>query len=309
MFRPILQHVRRLAEGRRLSEASDEELLRRFKAGRDEGSFHALLRRHGPMVLDVCRTVLRNQADAEDAFQATFLVLACAPGSIRRAASLSSWLYGVAYRTALKARAEGAKRRRHEARVPGRAAPPAEDLTWGEAQQVLHEELNGLAERFRGPLVLCYLQGKTQDEAAALLRLAKGTLKRRLEQGRALLRARLVRRGLGPVAALVASAWPAATAPAVPVTLAAATVETASFAAAGQVAHGLTSAKVVALAEGVLKTMLLTKVKVATAVLLALATVGAGGRRARLSRRGRRPGRRPAGTTPRRRQGRNTRGG
>src|SRR5262249_51447364 len=112
-----LRQVRRLVEDQRLKESSDEALLGQFRAGRGEASFQAVLRRHGPMVLDVCRTVLRNEADAEDAFQATFLVLARETGSIRRSASLGSWLYGVAYRTALKARARSAKRRAHEARA------------------------------------------------------------------------------------------------------------------------------------------------------------------------------------------------
>jgi RNA polymerase sigma factor (sigma-70 family) len=179
-FNSLLQQVRRLVEDQRLKEVSDAELLRQFQAVRDEASFHALVRRHGPMVFDVCRAVLRNEADADDAFQATFLALVREAGSIRKAGSLGSWLYGVACRTALKARAESEKRRKHESRAAARPAPPAEELTWGEAQGVLHEELNGLAERYRAPLVLCYLQGKAQDEAAALLGLSKGTLKRRL---------------------------------------------------------------------------------------------------------------------------------
>jgi RNA polymerase sigma factor (sigma-70 family) len=270
-----MQQVRRMVEGQRLREAPDEELLRLFQAGRDEASFRALLRRHGPMVWDVCRTVLRGEADAEDAFQATFLVLARDAGSIRQSASLGGWLYGVAYRTALKARAESDKRRKYESRVSGRPAPPAEDLTWDEAKGVLHEELNRLAERYRTPLVLCYLQGKTQDEAAARLGLSKGTLKRRLEQGRALLRARLVRRGLGPAAALIVSAWPASAASAVPATLMASTIKAASLAAAGQMVSGVIVAKT-ALVEGAMQTMLPPKIKIAATVLLALATVGIG---------------------------------
>jgi RNA polymerase sigma factor (sigma-70 family) len=275
MTSPLLQQVRRLVEDRRLRDVPDAELLRRFRVGRDEAAFHAVLRRHGPMVLDVCRAVLGNEADAEDAFQATFLVLAQAPGSVRKTSALAGFLYGVAYRTALKARANLARRRKHEARLPERAAPDAEGLSWGEAQRVLHEELNGLAERYRAPLVLCYLQGKTQDEAAALLRLTKGTLKRRLEQARALLRARLVRRGLGPAAVLLVSAWPAANARAVPAAVALATVKAASLAWATPGPTALLPAPAVTLAEGVLKDMLAPRIKIATAVLLVLATVGA----------------------------------
>jgi RNA polymerase sigma factor (sigma-70 family) len=275
---PLLQLVRRLVEHRRLTEVPDEELLRQFRVGHDEASFHALVRRHGPMVLDVCRAVLRHEADAEDAFQATFLVLAREAGSIRRSAALGSWLHGVAYRTALKAQAMSAKRRAHEARAASREALPAQDLSWGEAQRVLHEELSRLAERHRAALVLCYLQGKTQDEAAAVLGLTKATLKRRLEQARALLRTRLVRRGLGPAALLIASAWPAAaaTASAVPAALMFPTVKAALLVAAGQAAAGVVSATAAALAEGVFKDMLPTKIKIATALLLALATIGTG---------------------------------
>jgi RNA polymerase sigma factor (sigma-70 family) len=275
LFSPILHHVRRMVSDQRFKEASDEELLRQFKAGRDESAFHALLCRHGPMVLGVCRAVLRREADTEDAFQATFLALARKAGAIRKATSLSSWLYGVAYRTALKARADADARRRHEARLPGRSVTSPEDLTWGDTERVLYEELNALAERLRAPLVLCYLQGKTQDEAAASLGLTKATLKRRLEHGRRLLRMRLVRRGLGPAALLMASAWPAATASAVPAKLALSVARAASLFAAGPARPGLNLART-ALGGGVLKTMLPANIKLITALLLVLATVGLG---------------------------------
>src|SRR5262245_21924555 len=207
---PILQQLLRLVEDPAARGSSDAALLQRLGRPGREAAFEALLRRHGPMVLDVCRCVLVNEADAEDAFQATFLILARKAASIRKAGSLASWLHGVAYRTALKARAESARRHRREARLPRRDEAAATDLSWREAQRVLHEELNRLAESHRAPLVLCYLQGMTQDEAAAALGLAKGTLKGRLERGRALLRERLLRRGLGRAGVLLASAWPAA---------------------------------------------------------------------------------------------------
>src|SRR5262249_21161164 len=157
-----------------------------------------------------------NEDDAEDAFQATFLILARKAGSIRKKTSVGSWLYGVAYRTALKARADSARRQTHEARGPGPAATEArDDLTWRDGPQVVHAGLNRFSERYGAPLVLCYLEGKTQDEAAVRLGVSKATLKKHLERGRALLRVRLVRRGLGPAAVLAASAWPAATASAV----------------------------------------------------------------------------------------------
>ena len=208
----ILQLIRRAALDERVRQLSDHELLHRFAGQGDGPAFHALLLRHGPMVLEVCHGVLGNEADGEDAFQATFLILARKASSIRKTESLGSWLHGVACRTALKVRAQLAVRRKNEARAPARPHAEPDDLTWREVRQVLHEELTGLAERYRAPLVACYLEGKTQDEAAAQLGVAKTTLKERLERARSMLRARLVRRGLGPAAVLVATAWPSATA-------------------------------------------------------------------------------------------------
>ncbi len=267
---PILELIRRAVGDQRTRELPDPDLLQRFHAQHDQAAFHALLLRHGPMVLDVCRGVLGNEADAEDAFQATFLILARKAGSIRKGASLGSWLHGVAYRTALKARAQSAARQQHEARVPPRQASEPEDLSWRELRQVLHEELSGLPERYRAPLVLCYLEGATQEAAAEQLGVANSTLRERLERGRALLRTRLVRRGLGPAAVLVAAAWPAASASAgLPVSLIVSTVKAASLFAAGQtVATGLVSANVGALTEGVLKAMSMSKLKTAIAVVM-----------------------------------------
>jgi RNA polymerase sigma factor (sigma-70 family) len=188
----ILQTIRSMVEDQEVKELADHELLGRFVAEHDEAAFRALLRRHGPVVLDVCRSMLANQADAEDAFQATFLVFARKARGIREASSLGSWLYGVAYRIALKAQAEFARRKKHESRAPTRAfVESADDLTWRDIKAVIHRELNSLPERFRTVLVLCYLEGRTQDEAAQQLKLPKGTLKGRLERGRALLRERL----------------------------------------------------------------------------------------------------------------------
>jgi RNA polymerase sigma factor (sigma-70 family) len=276
----ILQLIRSVALDQRVRQLSDHELLWRFTGQGDEAAFHALLLRHGPMVLEVCRGVLGNEADAEDAFQATFLILARKAASIRKTASVGSWLHGVAYRTAIKARAQSATRRKTEACAPARPNTEPDDLTWREVRQVLHEELTGLAERYRAPLVACYLEGKTQDEAAALLGVAKTTLKERLERARSLLRARLVRRGLGPAAVLLTTTWPSATASAcLSATLVSTTVKAASLFAAGQTAAAsVISVKVAALTEGVLKTMFVTKLKIATAVLVAavLVVIGIG---------------------------------
>lgn len=272
---PILQLIRRTVEDRRVRELPDQELLRRFHAQQDEAAFHALLRRHGPMVLDVCHGVLSNEADAEDAFQATFLILAHKAGSIRKAASLGSWLHGVAYRTALKARAQAATRHKHETRTPERQAPESPGLSWQEVRQVLHEELHGMAECYRVPLVLCYLEGITQEAAAAQMGVAKSTLRERLERGRELLRGRLVRRGLGPAAVLVTVAWPGAAA-ALPAALMVSTNKAATAVVAGQTAAGLVSAKAVALTEGVVQTMVWTQWKIATAVLVTVGVFGSG---------------------------------
>ncbi|MCI0637920.1 MAG: sigma-70 family RNA polymerase sigma factor [Gemmataceae bacterium] len=275
---PILKLIRRTVGDQRFREQPDPELLLRFHTQQDKAAFHALLRRHGPMVLDVCCGVLGNEADAEDAFQATFLILARKAGSIRKTASLGSWLHGVAYRTALKARAQSAARQKHEARVPGRQGSEPDDLSWREVRQVLHDELSGLPERYRAPLVLCYLEGGTQEATAMQLGVAKSTLRERLERGRALLRTRLVRRGLGPAAMLVAAGWLAASASAgVPLSLIVSTVNAASHYAAGQVAvTGLVSVKVAALTEGVLRAMMMSKLKAVVAVVLVLGFIVTG---------------------------------
>jgi RNA polymerase sigma factor (sigma-70 family) len=265
---PILHLIRQALQDRQVRECGDRELLERFLRQHDELAFEAILSRHGPMVLDVCRALLPNEADAEDAFQATFLVLARRAGSIRETGTLGGFLHGVACRTAFKARAQFCLRRKHEARAAVQDVAGVEVSTWSEVRHVLHEELSRLAERHRLPLVLCYLQGQTQDQAAALLGLSKGTLKRRLESGRALLRERLVRRGVGPAGVLLAAAWPA-TASAVPAALLRTTAQV------GRRAANL-STQVLALAEGTARSAFLTPVKVALAALLVLGIAGAG---------------------------------
>jgi cytochrome c peroxidase len=272
----ILQLIRRAVNDGQVRQLPDRDLLQQFCEQRSEAAFATLLYRHGPMILSVCRNVLHDESDAEDAFQATFLVLAGKAASIRKTASLASWLHGVAHRTALKARLQAATRDKHEARAPARPIPEPDDLDWREVQQVLHEELTALAERYRGPLVACYLEGMTQEEAAAQFGVAVSTLKERMERGRTLLRARLVRRGLGPAALLAAATWPAAASACVPAALASGTLQAAKLVAAGQAVAAVASARVVALAEGVVKTMLLTKIKLAAAALVATALLAGG---------------------------------
>jgi RNA polymerase sigma factor (sigma-70 family) len=272
----ILQVLRRAAESQRARELPDPDLLQRFLARHDEAAFLALLRRHGPMVLGVCRALLPNQADAEDAFQATFLVFVRKARSIRKTPSLGSWLHGVAYRTACRARTAFARRHKHERLAGRREASPADELTWPEVQQVLHEELGALSERYRAPLTLHYLQGQTLDESAAQLGLARSTLKARLERGRAVLRARLVRRGLGSAGLLLAAAWPTAAEAGLPAALLRSTASAALTTAAGRAASAAVPAPVAALTEGVLRAMRMTKLRVITAVLTVLALAGLG---------------------------------
>jgi len=208
--------VRRVARaaGAAVATETDPELLRRFSADRDEVAFAALVARHGAMVLDVCRAVLGNDADAEDAFQAAFLLLARNAGTIRRPGSLAAWLHGVAYRTAQKARVAAIRRRAHEARVDPPASTAPDDLTWAEVRAAVHEALARLGERYRAVLVLCYLDGLTQERAAAALGLSAAAVKKRLERGREMLRAALARRGFGPAAVLAVGVLPATVPPA-----------------------------------------------------------------------------------------------
>src|SRR5262249_54236466 len=191
-----------------------------------------------------------QEHDAEDASQATSLALAKSAASIRKHQSVGSWLYGVAHRVACKARVESARRRALERRPnPPPAPDPAADVTWRELRAALDEELARLPDKHRAPLLLCYLEGKTQDEAAAGLSWPRGTLKRRLERGRELLRSRLARRGITLSAGLFVAALGENTA--VPAALACAAVEAATaYAAAPATVAGAVSAQAAALAEG-----------------------------------------------------------
>ena len=147
----------------------DGELLRRFVAAREEAAFAGLVRRHGAMVLGVCRRLLNDTHEAEDAFQATFLVLARRAAAVRKRDSVASWLYGVAYRVSLKARAAAHRRPGGEPVEPISTADPAAEAAWRELRPAIDEELSRLPEKYRAPLVLCYLEGKTNEEAARLL--------------------------------------------------------------------------------------------------------------------------------------------
>jgi RNA polymerase sigma factor (sigma-70 family) len=175
---------------------ADGELLGRFARHRDEAAFAELVARHGPVVLGVCRRVLGRSPDADDAFQATFLVLARNARSVRDPARLPGWLHRVALRVAHRAQARRRPTLPLDAAAEVTSPRETNDLSWREGLSILDEELNALPDRLRAALVLCYLDGLTRDEAAARLGWTLATLKRRLEAGRGMLRARLIRRGV-----------------------------------------------------------------------------------------------------------------
>jgi RNA polymerase sigma factor (sigma-70 family) len=269
----LTNYLRNLVAGTQAREASDRELMEQFVADRDGAALTALVRRHGPMVYNLCRRVLRNEQDAEDAFQATFMVLARKAHTLRSQEGVGNWLYGVAYRTALKARtAAAARRSRQEAAAPVRdVAGPLAELTVHEAQTIVDQELARLPDKYRAPLVLCCLEGLTRDEAAQQLGWSPGLLKSRLEQARELLRNRLVRRGMTLTAGLFSAGLLGSTARAgLAPALVETTVRAAVLVASGGTAGTVVSAQVVALSEGVLKAMWLTKFKVFAAVCLVL---------------------------------------
>jgi RNA polymerase sigma factor (sigma-70 family) len=261
----VVYHLRRALMA--VQDEEDAELLCRFVATGEEEAFTGLVRRHGAMVLGVCRRVLGDVHDAEDAFQATFLVLARRAVAIRKRESLASWLYGVAYRVSLKARSAASRRPQagDQAAEPASMADPVAESAWRELRPVIDEELSRLPEKYRAPLVLCYLEGKTNEEAAQLLGWTKGTVSGRLARARDLLRPRLARRGLAPaaggVAALLAQRGPAP---------ASALVESTVNA----VLAGGVTARVAALAAGITSAIFRMKAKLLWALLLTLGLSG-----------------------------------
>lgn len=280
-----LAHASRTAPG----ASADAALLQRFCASRDEAAFAEIVRLHGPMVMGVCRRLLGSSADADDAFQAVFLVLARKASDIDPPTMLGHWLYGVAYRTASKARAAAATRLRKEKEVLAMASSStgfpttAEGLdpaALRELREIVDQEISALPRAYRQPIVACHLQGLSRAEAARQLNLNEGTLSSRLARGREMLAASLRRRGLAPAAIAVIVALNARTASAaVAPELAAATVRAATaYASAASTSAALSasssagaSAAATSLAAAVLKTMALARLKLAgliTALLL-----------------------------------------
>jgi RNA polymerase sigma factor (sigma-70 family) len=256
------------------SDLTDEQLLQRFIGEHNESAFAGLVRRHGPMILGVCRRVLGNLHDSEDVFQATFLVLAQKARSVVNRESLASWLYKVAYRIALKVRARNARRRRKEKQVNAMPHFPTRPPVLHDWEVLLDEELHRLPEKYRVPLILCDLEGRTGKEAERRLRVAPGTLSSRLTTARRMLAERLTRRGLTFSAGALAAAISESASAALPPGLLGKTVTGAKLVAAGQLA-AISSSITVLLKIGA-KAMFLAKLKATLAAVTVLAFVGGG---------------------------------
>ncbi len=281
----LVRHIGSIFAGGSAAGLSDRQLLERFLACRDEGgeaAFAALVARHGPMVLGVCRQLLGDRQHAEDAFQAVFLVLARKARSLREPELLGNWLYGVAVRTASKARGRLARRRRTEeegalARPEARPAAQAAQVIDREQAEALHREIDRLPGAFRAPVVLCYFEGLTLDEAAHRLRWPAGTLRSRLARAREKLRRGLTRRGFAlSTTALGAARGHRSVSASISPLLCDSTTRAALLFAARPAASGALSAPAAALAQEVLRTMLLHKLKATALALLLFATLATG---------------------------------
>jgi RNA polymerase sigma factor (sigma-70 family) len=261
----VIRQIARVFQDGTLAGLSDREILGRFVDVRDEAAFEALLARHGPMVLNVCRQILRDPDDAEDAFQTTFLALACKAATLRIGESLGPWLYTVANRVAARARADRrrrADRERSSESIPEPEPDPGDNPDREEIPRVVHEELGRLPERLRAPIVLCYMEGMTHDRAALQLRCPVGTVRSRLARARALLHARIARRGLATStvalgAVLASNARASSIPPPIPKSL----VQIAAQLAVGTAPVNScgVSARVAALLEGVLNVLRIEK--------------------------------------------------
>jgi RNA polymerase sigma factor (sigma-70 family) len=273
----VLRNLRRTLLCQDLAGCTDAQLLDLFIARRDEAAFEALVGRHGPMVLGVCRRVLCNESSAEDAFQATFLVLVRKAVCVRPRAMVGNWLYGVAQTTALKARAMRSKRLAREREAAAQARRADSEAEGQRLQALLDQELKHLPAIYRSAIVLCDLEGNSQSEAGRRLGCPQATIGTRLARGRRLLARRLARHGLAVSSGLALSAMvETLRAASVPPTLMTATVNAARALAAGEAAAGAISMQVSALTEGVLKSMLLTKLKMLSTCLLAGGVIAAG---------------------------------
>jgi RNA polymerase sigma factor (sigma-70 family) len=271
----VIEHLRRTVLQSDRAGLTDGQLLEDFIRRQDEAALAALVRRHGPMVWGVCRRLLggRHQ-DAEDAFQVSFLVLVRKAASVKPREMVANWLYGVAYQTALKARTTTAKRRVRERQVTVMPEPAVHDPDlWDDVQPLLDRELSQLPDKYRTAIVLCDLEGKSYKEAARQLGVPDGTLSARLTRARAMLAKRLAGRGLTVSGASLAAVLTQNAAPAsAPASVVAYTIKAVSVFAAGEAVKVVISARAAALMEGVLMTMLFSKLKTVTALVLVLLT-------------------------------------
>src|SRR5579862_7825392 len=278
----VVDYLRRVAGDPGPQVVTDGQLLDLFRSAGNGDAFAMLVRRHGRLVRWVCRNVLTHEQDTDDAFQATFLVFATKAACIRKTTAVASWLHGVAYRTAMNAKRARARHRGQEKECEGRPSDqPPTAASLRELQAMVDEEVNCLPEKYRAPLVLCCLEGKSRFEAAKDLGLKEGTVSSRLAKARKVLQQRLTRRGVVLSTALLAvelGRGGAAASIALPTTLVNRTIQAALSFAGGNAAIGeLISAPVATLAKGVLQGMLTTKLKIATALLLTAGLVtGAG---------------------------------
>jgi RNA polymerase sigma factor (sigma-70 family) len=277
-FGILLRRLRRLADQSVHGGLADAELLERFVSHRDEAAFEVLIWRHGAMVLGLCRRMLRHDQDAEDAFQATFLTLVRKASSIGKRQALSSWLYKVAYRVALAARARSTKTVPVLAGCDIPSRDGTNEILWRDLRPVLDEEVSRLPEKYRAAFVLCCLEGRTNDEAARALGCPRGTILSRLARARERLRKRLTRRGIGLAVGLGAMVSAEQTTAAVPAGLVYTTLTAALGITAGKSTTAVVSAPVAALTQGVLHAMFMTKLKLslAVALIIVIAGVGAG---------------------------------
>ena len=276
----VVRRIERIFTTGSVAGLSEGELLERFTTRGDEAAFEAILARHGPMVLGICRRVLRDPADVEDAFQATFLVLARKASALRHRDLLGNWLFGVASRVALRARSVAQRRRTVEGAriVDDPPAPGADHALDQESGMILHEELRALPEKYRTPILLCYLEGLTHEEAARQLGWPVGTVKGRLARAREMRRVRLTRRGLQLSASAVLAAVARQVDATVPAALVASTIKAALAVASGRaLTAGVVAANVAALIKGATDAMFLNTLKLAAMVLVAgVLTTGAG---------------------------------
>ena len=274
----ILDPLRRLISRQTGSALTDAQLLDNFVARREEASFEVLVWRHGAMVLALCNRVLRDSHEAEDAFQATFLVLARKAGSIGRGEAVACWLYKVAHRIAVRLRTAAAKRQLGTELPDGILAPEvSDDAEWRDLRPVLDDEIARLPDKYRAPFVLCYLEGRTNEEAAAQLGCPKGTVLSRLSRGRERLRDRLARRGVALTASALAITLSRNAARAtVPPALVPTTINVAIPFAAGQAGSERVPAHIAALTDGVLRAMTFRHVKTAALALVSLVVLGIG---------------------------------